>query len=714
MSHEKLEKQLGLWDVYAIATGAMFSSGFFLLPGLAAAETGPSVFLAYLVSGLIVLPTMFSVAELTTAMPKAGGTYYIIDRALGPLIGTVGGYGSWLALILKSAFALIGMGAYLGIYFDVPITVVAVILTLVFGLLNIVGAKETTVLQKILVATLITIMGFYIVQGVFSLLSMNIVEVTRTQFTPLFTQGVNGFMATVGMVFVSYAGLTKVASIAEEVKQPDKNIPLGMFLSITSAIIVYVAGVYIMVGVLEPEAFREDLTPVATAGEVFMNWLPGDIGILVVVIAAVAAFASTGNAGIMSASRYPLAMARDRLMAERFSKLNTKGTPTFAIVSTVLFMIFFLITFNVAEVAKLASAFQLLLFGLLNFAVIVMRESKIEEYDPGFTSPLYPWVQIFGMIISAVLILEMGLLSILFTLVIAIFSIGWYYYYAYGKVKREGAIFHVHARLGERKDYGLEREMRGILREKGLREEDPYEKVVTRAIVIDEKDGGVSYKTIIEKASHKLAERFDMTGEKLSSLFCEAQQSGTIPLGRGTALNHLRVEQDRPSEIVLVRISEDITLNSEGYEALNENKQTEIEKLRAIIFLVSSVQNTGQHLRILAHLAEMVDSSHFLDRWKNAKNEGELREIMLRDERFINITVSSKNDTANLVGKKLKDLELPGESLVAILQRDGELAIPHGNTVIQDGDQLSIIGEKKDIVEIKQMTQIMEEENSRN
>lgn len=101
MSHDKLSKELGLSDVYAIATGAMFSSGFFLLPGLAAAETGPSVFLAYLVSGIIVLPTMFSVAELATAMPKAGGTYYIIDRSLGPMIGTIGGFGSWVALVLK-------------------------------------------------------------------------------------------------------------------------------------------------------------------------------------------------------------------------------------------------------------------------------------------------------------------------------------------------------------------------------------------------------------------------------------------------------------------------------------------------------------------------------------------------------------------------------------------------------------------------------------
>ncbi|HCT55197.1 MAG TPA: amino acid transporter, partial [Balneola sp.] len=211
---EKLSKELGLSDVYAIATGAMFSSGFFLLPGLAAAETGPSVFLAYLVSGIIVLPTMFSVAELATAMPKSGGTYYIIDRSLGPMFGTIGGFGSWIALVLKSAFALIGMGAYLAIFFDVPMVPIAVILTVVFGILNVVGAKETTFLQKILVAALITIMIFYVIQGLVSVLSPGLIEETKSRFTPLFIDGYYGFFATVGMVFVSYAGLTKVASIA--------------------------------------------------------------------------------------------------------------------------------------------------------------------------------------------------------------------------------------------------------------------------------------------------------------------------------------------------------------------------------------------------------------------------------------------------------------------------------------------------------------------
>lgn len=200
----------------------MFSSGLFLLPGLAASVTGPSVFLAYLVSGILVLPTMLSKAELGTAFPRAGGTYYIIDRTLGPLMGSIGGFGSWLSLVFKSAFALIGMGAYISIFFDVPITPVAIILSIAFGALNIIGAKETSKLQNILVIILLSVMAFYLVQGFSHLFSLHTLDIQREKFTPFFKDGMPGFFATVGMVFVSYAGLTKVVSVAEEVEDPDK------------------------------------------------------------------------------------------------------------------------------------------------------------------------------------------------------------------------------------------------------------------------------------------------------------------------------------------------------------------------------------------------------------------------------------------------------------------------------------------------------------
>jgi len=128
----KLKQELGLFDVYAIATGATLSSGFFLLPGIAASEAGGMLPLSYLLAGICLVPGLLSMAELSTAMPRAGGIYYFLDRSMGPLVGTVGGFGTWSTLTLKVAFALVGLGAYLGLYFPdapaVPITLAVIML----------------------------------------------------------------------------------------------------------------------------------------------------------------------------------------------------------------------------------------------------------------------------------------------------------------------------------------------------------------------------------------------------------------------------------------------------------------------------------------------------------------------------------------------------------------------------------------------------------
>ena len=112
---KRLKKELSLFSVYAIATGTTLSAGFFLLPGLAAREAGPAVVLSYIIAAAFLVPAMLSIVELATAMPRAGGAYYFLDRSLWPLAGTIGGLGTWLALVLKVAFALVGLGAYLAL-----------------------------------------------------------------------------------------------------------------------------------------------------------------------------------------------------------------------------------------------------------------------------------------------------------------------------------------------------------------------------------------------------------------------------------------------------------------------------------------------------------------------------------------------------------------------------------------------------------------------
>jgi len=699
---KRLEKELNLFDVYAISTGAMFSSGFFLLPGLASAEAGPSVILAYFLGGIMVLPAMFSASELSTAMPRAGGPYYFLDRSLGPMVGTVGGLGTWLALIFKSAFALVGMGAYLAIFMNVSIKPIAIFLTVFFTIMNIIGVKKTSKLQGGLVTLLVSILIFFVIAGIAEIFSLGFFEVNENQLSPFMPFGFEGLISTVGLIFVSYAGLTQVASVSEEVKNPDRNIPLGMILSLLTATIIYVAGVYVMVSVLDPDALREDLTPVATAAKEIFYYIPYDIGLMLIVISAIAAFASTGNAGIMSAARYPLAMARDKLVWKQLSKIGRFETPTSSIIFTSSFMVLFILVLDVADIAKLASAFMLLIFGLLNFAVIIMRESQIEEYDPGFKSPFYPWMQISGIIISTWLIAEMGIISVLFTLGMMLSCIAYYYYYASKKVKRSGAIFHVHKRLGKYQYDELEREMRGILREKGLRKDDPYEIAISKSIVLD-LEGEWETPEITKLVSEKLSKRIELSARSIYNLFFDDSAEGILPIGHSAALKHIRLETDMNTEIVLVRVKKGLKVDGKYFDTETEDANTESSKLHALLFLVSSHKKSGQHLRILAHLAEMIDSSDFYKRWMNAKDETELREILLRDERFINIVLKKDDITSRMVHKQVKELELPGESLITIIKREGKIIFPHGKTVLQENDELSIIGERGDIERLKKM-----------
>lgn len=685
---DRLTKQLTLFDVYVICTGAMFSSGFFLLPGIAASRAGPSVILAYLISGLLIVPAMVSQAELATAMPRAGGAYYFLDRTLGPLMGTVGGIGTWFALMLKSAFALIGMGAYIAIFFDVPFKPVAVVFAVVFAILNIFGSKESSGLVRVLVFALLTVLAFFLIDGLGTVVSHGIAATHRERFTPFMPEGMDGLLGTVGLVFISYVGLTQIASLAEEVKDPDRNIPLGMTLSLSTVICMYVIGVYVMVAVLGVDELSQSLTPVAdTAGSLF-HWLPPSVGVFVVVAAAVAAFASMSNTGIMAASRYPLAMARDHLIPTRLATLGRFRTPTFSIVLTTAVLIVFLLVLDVEGVAKLASALQLALFGLINIAVIVMRESRIESYDPGFRSPFYPWMQVAGIAGPLILIAEMGWLPSLFTIGVVSASIGWYTYYAQGRLARDGAIYHVFERLGRRRFAGLDRELRDIMKEKGARATDPFDEVVARALTMD-LDTQISLSNIIQGASDLLQERLPATADQLDDGFTRGVMGGGTPISHGAALLHMRLPDFDSSELLIARCEASLLIDTDD-EALH--RQTAEHPIRAVFFLVSGEHDAGRHLRILAQLAGRIEADGFMEEWLTDRNDQELKETLLRDDRFLSLQIASGDKTEPLIGRALNELKMPEGSLIALIRRYGETLVPTGRTVLREGDRLTIIG----------------------
>lgn len=680
----RLKRELSLLNVYAIATGTTLSAGFFLLPGLAAAQVGPALIVSYLIAALPLVPAMFSIVELATAMPRAGGVYYFLDRSLGPLVGTVGGVGTWLAVALKAAFALIGMGAYLSLFFsDLPIGGVAIAFTLVIGGLCLYGARTSGGFQVLLVVGLLTILALFVGGG--------LPRVHASHFADFFAPGAGQILSTAGFVYISYVGVTTVASLAEEVENPERNLPLGVFLALGTAILVYGLGTFVIVGLVPPEQLAGDLTSVATAADA----LVGRWGVVAVSLAAILAFTSVANAGLLSASRVPLAMSRDHLAHPSLRHLGPRGTPTYSILLTVGLVLAILLFLDPAYIAKVASAFQLTVFALVSLAVIVMRESGIDSYDPGYRSPGYPWMQLAGIVAPGVLIVEMGAGPGLLCIALVAASSAYYFAYARHRIDRAGALFHVFERLGRRRSAGLDPELRSLLKEKGLRAEDPFEEVVARAQTI-EADASMRFEDAVARASELLAQRLHLFPDNLREGFLQGTRVGATPVERGVALPHLRITGVESPELVLVR-------SRTGMEVQIGNPFAEAplsEPVTAICFLISAEHDPARHLRLLAHIASRVDEESFQSDWLAAADAHAIKEVLLRNERFLSFGLRKGGASQELIGRALREISFPAGCLVAVIRRSDEVIVPLGSTVLCEGDWLTVIGSPSGIREL--------------
>ncbi|MEL6821445.1 MAG: APC family permease, partial [Calditrichota bacterium] len=231
-----LKKDLSRLDVFCLASGAMISSGLFVLPGIAFEIAGPAIILAYALASIFIIPAMLSKAELVTAMPKAGGSYFFIERSLGPFMGTYAGFLNWLSIALKAGFALIGIGAvgaqFLPFEQEIGIKLIAIVGCVIFTIVNLVSVKSVGSLQTLLVFVLLGILALHIGVGASA--------VDTGMYSHFQTVDITTLFAVAGMIFVSFGGLTKVASVGEEVRDPGKSLPQGMFIAYGVVSLLYV------------------------------------------------------------------------------------------------------------------------------------------------------------------------------------------------------------------------------------------------------------------------------------------------------------------------------------------------------------------------------------------------------------------------------------------------------------------------------------------
>jgi len=464
---------------------------------------------------------------------------------------------------------------------------------------------------------------FFIVLVGFIFFGVSRVELSRFQdFAP---KGWKVLLLVTGMIFISFGGLTKVASVAEEIKDPKKTIPLGMFSAYGVVSLIYLIAIFVTIGVIPNEVMKGSLTPLSTAAESFA----GSAGFLILAVAAMLAFVTTANAGLMAASRSPMAMSRDNLLPSLFGRVNQRfHTPVFAILLTSAFMITCIVFLDIENLVKVASTMKLLMFTMVNISVIFMRQSRIVSYRPSFRAPFYPVLQIIGIIVYVFLILQMGKLPLLLSGVFFLVSVIWYFVYVKSRAKQKSAFIHMMEDLTNKDiiedEASLEGELIDLLRERDQIKEDRFDSIIANALVMD-MDKSLSRAEFFHMVAEEVSDRWKIDVARIEEKLQIREEQASTLIYPGVAvphaIPHIIIEGTHTFDIVLVRNKEGIVWNEAG------------DIVYTAFCLLGTKDERNFHLKALMSIAQILQDPEFHELWMKARNPEELRSVILVTKR---------------------------------------------------------------------------------
>ena len=569
MTEEELAKDLGLVSAMTIGIGTMIGAGIFVLPGVAANAAGPIVVVSFVVGGIIAMVNALSVSELGTAMPKAGGGYYYINKALGPMFGSIAGMGDWMGLAFASAFYCIGFGQYLAVFVGLPeiaflnpIQLGALIAGVLFVAINYIGAKETGGIQTVIVFVLLSILTAFAVAGFFSF-----DYATLSGADGLTPFGTGAILPATALVFVSFLGYAKIATVAEELKNPGRNLPIAILGSVGLVTVIYAILVTTMLGIVPWPELSQD-APVAQAASIAFPSSLGPIGgvaaaaAAVMTIGALLATASSANASILASARINFAMGRDRIVTDWLNEIHPNyATPYRSILVTGALIVVFIAFLGreIEVLAKAASVLHLIVYALMNLALIVFREADVPEYDPDFTVPLYPITPILGALLSLGLVAFMDAIEIALSGGFVVAAVVWYFLYARSETPNQGVLSnYIRSREAELPDQVVEAADtvaptgdEGPTVMVALSNPRTESALITLAGAVAKAEGGrvlathivtVPDQTALSRAAEN-RERIEASSDDLLSAATADAEAFDVPIDTKTILSHRGIEE---------------------------------------------------------------------------------------------------------------------------------------------------------------------------
>lgn len=467
MNDQELARDLGFLEAYTLGLGTMIGAGIFVLPGIVAGRAGPASMVSFLIGGAVALLAALSLSELATGMPKAGGSYYYVNQALGGLFGSIVGWGMWGGLMFATAFYMLGFGQYLMNAPSEALAVVAAALVMATLLvaINYRGVKETGSLQNVIVIALLGLIIIFIVVG--------LTAIDPDLLTPFAPEGWGAVGLTAGTVFVTFIGFEVIATSAEEIKNPGRNLPLSMIAAVVTPAILYVLVMIVSTGLLPVDVLEDSPIPVADVAaasvdrfgtlsvlglfEVSLAWIASGA----MIVGAVLATVSSANASILSAARVNFAMGRDRILSDWLNQIHGQyRTPYRAIIATgVVILILIAGPLPIDTLADVAAFMFLITYALVHVSVVILRRADPDGYDPDFRIPsyLYPVVPIAGALACLGVMVQMRPIVQGIGLVIITVGVLWYVFYARDRSEVESLLGEAVAPTAESESAGDER-----------------------------------------------------------------------------------------------------------------------------------------------------------------------------------------------------------------------------------------------------------------
>ncbi len=412
----ELKRTLGVWQAAAVSIGAIIGAGIFVLIGVASGIAGPAVILSFIMAGIASLFTALSAAALSSFITESGGSYIYTHHAFGRFWGFVVGWMQSADYIIGASAVSIGFAGYFIYFLHVPQTTAALILIgcllpLLLGLVNLKGMRDAAGMNAVLVLLKIIALVIFVSVGAWYLVGHG----SSGNYIPFFPKGIPGMLNGAAIIFFAFVGFNTVTVIAEEVKDPVRNVPRALFIAFAVSAAIYVAVSIVAIGLVNwsvlatSDAPLESALMIATQNPLILGYLS---------IAALFATASVVMASIFGGSRALFAMARQKLLPSSLSRVSGGGVPFISVILVSVAMSA-MVLISGGDLGTLAQIFNfgtLITFFFINLSLIKLRwdEPGIKR---GFVVPLYPLTPVLGVISCALLIAYLSRYALVFGII---------------------------------------------------------------------------------------------------------------------------------------------------------------------------------------------------------------------------------------------------------------------------------------------------------